>query len=617
MVVTKLKKNKKTGGRDNFIKIIPLALILIIVPMIVFMKSITIEGIASQFYPSTSVRDFFNYYKVIWLIIFTVISVFFVSYYAYKNKIKFKFNYCFIPLLVYYFFVFLSTSFSKHHDIAFNGFIDRFEGFWVLTCYVIICVVAALFVTYEKDIKVLFGALGICAFILCILGFSQFFGFDFLQTDFMKHVMLPSKDEHLIKSFIFDFPTKYIYLTLFNPNYVGSFCAMVLPLFVVLILLAKNKYTKIISGILSFFLLVNLIFSRSSTGYISVFVTGIFLIFLLRKRIIMYWIPVLSLTICITGVLVYINYSNAGIISNEFFSFLPKKQTPVAYVDGKPKDITDMKIDKNNMYIHMGDTPVKVVFNSSEGTLIFYDDLGNELPIIKSPTDSSLISFDSPKYIGLCFNINESVITVSAPNTIYYVTLDSTGSFKFLNSGAKPVDIEIAESFGFKGYETWASNRGYIWSRSIPLLKDTFLLGHGPDTYAIYFPQNDFKGKLQSFKLPSTFVDKPHNMYLQIAINTGVVSLIAFLVFILWYIVRSFRLYFKPKDSDSFYYIAGVACVLSVIGFLVAGIANDSNVNVSPIFWILLGTGIACNRLYSKTVLAESVRQQLPQNRTK
>lgn len=616
MVVTKLKKNKKASISDNFFKIIPLALILLIVPMIVFMKTITVEGIAIQLYPSTSVRDFFSYYKVLWFIFFTVISVLFVLFYAYTKKLQFKANICFIPLLVYYLFVFLSTSFSKHHDIAFNGFIDRFEGFWVITCYVIICFIAAHFVTYEKDIKLLFGALGICAFILCILGFSQFFGFDFLQTDFMKHAMLPSKDQNLVKALSFSFPTKYIYLTLFNPNYVGSFCSMAFPLFVVLVLLSKNKYTKLISGILSFFLLVNLICSRSSTGYISVFVTGIFLIFLLRKRIIMYWIPVLSLTICISGVLIYINYNNAGIISNEFFSFLPKKQTPIVYVDGKPKDITDMKIDNNNMYVYMGDTPVKVVFDTNEGTLIFFDDLGNKLPIIKSTTDSSLISFDSPKYIGLCFNINESVLTVSAPNTIYHVTLDSSGSFKFLNSGNKPVDIEAAASFGFKGYETWASNRGYIWSRSIPLMKDTLFLGHGPDTYAIYFPQNDFIGKLQSFKLPNTFVDKPHNMYLQIAINTGVVSLIAFLVFILWYIVSSFKLYFKPKE-DNIYYMAGVACVLSVIGFLVAGLANDSNINVSPIFWILLGTGIACNRLYSNAVAAEAVQQQAPRLKKK
>ncbi|MHB8065560.1 MAG: O-antigen ligase family protein, partial [Ruminiclostridium sp.] len=199
--------------------------------------------------------------------------------------------------------------------------------------------------------------------------------------------------------------------------------------------------------------------------------------------------------------------------------------------------------------------------------------------------------------------MNNSILEISASNTIYYVNLYNDGSFKFLNQASKPVDIVKAPSYGFKGYEEWASTRGYIWSRSIPLLKDTVLLGHGPDTYAIYFPQNDFSGKLQHLNMTYILVDKPHNMYLQIAINTGVVSLIAFLVFVLWYISSSFSLYFKPKKNDSFYYMAGSACVLSVIGFLVAGLANDSNVNISPIFWIMLGIGFACNRLYKKELL--------------
>lgn len=601
MVGTQLKKNKKVAVKDNYYKIIPLALILLIVPLIVFMKSIPLKGITTQLY-SSSVNDFFNYYKVVWFIVFTVISVLFVASYAYIKKIKIKPSICFIPLLVYYLFVFLSTSFSKYHDIAFNGFIDRFEGFWVISCYVIVCIIAGLFVTYEKDIKILFGALGICAFLLCILGFTQFFGYDFLQTNFMKHAILPSENQNLVNSLDFKFPSRYVYLTLFNPNYVGSFCGIVFPIFVVLVLLSKNKYTKIISGILSVFMLVNLVFSRSSTGYISVLVTGIFLIILLRKRIIKYWIPILSIVVCMLGVLSYINYANSGIISNEILSFLPKKQTPISYVDGKPKNITDMKIENNNMYVYMGDTPLKVSFDTKQNTLTFLDDVGNDVPIIKSTTDKTLMSFDSPKYTGLCFNINESLITISAPNTIYYVTIDSTGTFKFLNSGAKPVDIISAEHFGFEGYEKWASDRGYIWSRSIPLIKDTILLGHGPDTFAIYFPQNDFKGKLQTAMLPNTLVDKPHNMYLHIAITTGVISLIAFLVFVIWYILLSFKLYFNPKN-DNFYYMAGVACVLSVIGFLIAGLANDSTINVSPIFWIILGTGIACNRLYSKSII--------------
>ncbi len=615
MVDTKLSNYKKTVSSDSFIKIIPLGLILLIIPMIVFMKPITIEGITSEFYPAKTVYDFFCYYKVLWFKIFTVISVFFIIFYVYTKKIKFKLNYYFIPLLVYYLFSFLSTSFSEHHDIAFNGFIDRFEGFWVISCYFIVCFIAAHFITCEKDIKLLFGALGICAFLLCILGFSQFFGFDFIQTDFMKHAMLPSKYEHLVQSLDFKFPTKFVYLTLFNPNYVGSFIAIVLPICIVILLLAKNKYSKIISGILSAFLLANLIFSRSSTGFIGVLIAILFTIVLLRSRLLKYWKPVFVVLVCCVSILVIFNYSYSNLLVKELKNFIPKRQNPVVSV-GKYKTISDMTLNKNNMTIYMHDVALNVVFNSQDSTLSFLDEKGNDVNVKTDDENKNIIIFNGTKYIGLRITVNGSLLTITAPNTaqhaIYNVTINNAGSFKFVNSAGKPVDIKTAESFGFKGYEKFATKRGYIWSRSIPLMKDTIFLGYGPDTYAIYFPQNDFKGKLITFKETNTFVDKPHNMYLQIAINTGVVSLIAFLVFVLWYIVRSFKLFFNPKDPESFYYMAGVASVLSVIGFLVCGIANDSNINVSPIFWILLGIGIACNRLYSNAIAAEAVQQQFP-----
>ncbi|QNU66809.1 O-antigen ligase family protein [Ruminiclostridium herbifermentans] len=612
-----MSKHKKAVANDSFIKLIPLALILLIIPMIVYMKPITIEGITSEFYPTETVFDFFSYYKALWFKVFTVLSFFFIVFYAYNKKINFKLNYCFIPLIVYFLLSLLSSSFSEYHDIAYNGFIDRFEGFWVIACYFIVCFIAAHFITFEKDIKLLFGSLGICTFILCILGISQFFGYDFLQTSFMKHAMLPSEYESLTKSLEFAFPTKYVYLTLFNPNYVGSFCSMVLPICIIILLLSKNKYIKIFSGILSALVLITLIFCRSSTGYIGVFTSMLFVVVLLRKKILKYWIPVLVVVICCTGVLVILNYNYSGIITNELSNFLPKQADEPELVKGKYKRLTDMTLDGNKMTIYMNGTPLNVIFDNQDSTLSFLDESGKDVNLRTTDDNKDFLNFKHTQYIGLTISINGATFKISAPNTSYYVTIDNTGSFKFVNSAGKPVDIKTAESFGFEGYEKFASNRGYIWSRSIPLMKDTFLLGHGPDTYTIYFPQNDFKGKIMTFKKANTLVDKPHNMYLHMAINTGVVSLIAFLVFVVWYIVQSFRLYFRPKDSDNFYYMAGIACLLSVIGFLVCGLGNDSNINVSPIFWILIGMGIACNRLYSKTVVGEAVQQQFPQNRKK
>lgn len=40
--------------------------------------------------------------------------------------------------------------------------------------------------------------------------------------------------------------------------------------------------------------------------------------------------------------------------------------------------------------------------------------------------------------------------------------------------------------------------------------------------------------------------------------------------------------------------------MISVFGYIVTGIANDSTVAVAPVFWGLLGVGLAVNRMASK-----------------
>jgi hypothetical protein len=83
-------------------------------------------------------------------------------------------------------------------------------------------------------------------------------------------------------------------------------------------------------------------------------------------------------------------------------------------------------------------------------------------------------------------------------------------------------------------------------------------------------------------------------MYLQIAVQTGVLSLIAFLLFYTMYFISSVRIYFRGLFR-SIYSRLGVAIFIGTISYMVTGIANDSNINTAPIFWALIGVGIAVN----------------------
>ena len=126
------------------------------------------------------------------------------------------------------------------------------------------------------------------------------------------------------------------------------------------------------------------------------------------------------------------------------------------------------------------------------------------------------------------------------------------------------------------------------------MIKDTLILGNGPDTFTVYFPQNDLVGKLKNFGKTTIIVDKPHNYYLQLAVDTGVLSLIAMLTLFGMYIISSLRLYIK-NDSKDFTTQVGIMIFAAVCGYLIAAFFNDSVVSVAPVFWVLLGTGLSIN----------------------
>jgi hypothetical protein len=242
------------------------------------------------------------------------------------------------------------------------------------------------------------------------------------------------------------------------------------------------------------------------------------------------------------------------------------------------------------------------------GTVLFTDQTGNLLPL-DMPQYLRAAAFTNPLYENANYfmtTINGKKILVLTDQEVRLFFSIDGGKFTLVNYIGDPVPLKPIASWGFPGREQLlGSSRGYIWSRAIPLLKDTLFLGHGPDTFALYFPQYDLKGKLFAYGTSWIVVDKPHDFYLQTAINTGVLSLIALLMLFLWYWLSSFRLYFR-HSLDTLSARIGTGILVAVTGYLCAAFFNDSLVSVAPVFWILLGMGFAANRIVKKQDLAET-----------
>ena len=89
---------------------------------------------------------------------------------------------------------------------------------------------------------------------------------------------------------------------------------------------------------------------------------------------------------------------------------------------------------------------------------------------------------------------------------------------------------------------------------------------------------------------------KPHSFYLQVAVQSGFPALLAILVFYIWYFVRSIKLYWKASYKEPME-IVGAGLWLATFTYMVISTLNDSTVNVAPIFWAIMGLGIAVNAI--------------------
>lgn len=122
------------------------------------------------------------------------------------------------------------------------------------------------------------------------------------------------------------------------------------------------------------------------------------------------------------------------------------------------------------------------------------------------------------------------------------------------------------------------SGRWYIWSESLPLVKDYFWLGSGPDTFGIVYPKDTvFKGLT---------VDKAHNEYLQIAVTLGVPALLVYFFFISHVLLTGLKAALRT-EGESQILLFGLLAIC--IGYLTQAFFNISVITVAPFFWVILG----------------------------
>lgn len=590
-----MKKQKNIiNSKITCIDLIPIFLIIGILPII----TIPHLGLNSyRDYPWCNIEslwDVFLWGKGIVLIVITLFAIALMTWKAYKKKWYVSMNNQFYWLIGYAGLAFFSALFSKYKTVSWFGATEQYESFLVVLCYVLICIfsyyVGWLYCNQNSSTKIskltsVFPLLLIPTMILCV---GQFFHFDILN------ILLKGR------GFDFAFPAGTVYGSFYNPNFVGSYVVLLLPILLLYVIGTSKAMPKIIAIVLTVALFITLIGSHSTSGYMILIFVGIIggLLQIRDKKSCMI---VIAAILGLSVLFVLVDTVNEHYYSDKIWDTL--------HPDTATSSLSQIETNDDNIVITYKDNDLKISFTYNETdsnpyTFTIADDADqtvngsvNEEDGHITLTDERFQGFEIyPAYLSNVDNLLTFCVVIDGKN--WFFTNQTDGTYYYVNNLGNLDKIDNAPIALFEGNPNFASGRGFLWGKTIPLLKKYILFGSGPDTYAFVYPQSDYVGKYNN-SYEGTYVTRPHNMYLQSWVQTGLFSLLCQLVFYGIYFVQSIRIYHRKHQNSLGWYI-GYGIFLGTLGYMLIGMFNDSSITVAPLYWVLLGCGIALNQYVQK-----------------
>lgn len=604
--------------------------------VILLVRMVPYEAKMDQFLWSkggTTFSDFFSLFKSQVILVIALLALLVILYRLSTQVLAIRKSAIYIPMIVYSTFVLLSYVFSKHKEFALFGWNDRFEGTLVLLAYMLMLFYIINIVSSEKHVKWIIYPLAVTTTILGFIGISQYYLADFFQTTFGKKLITPSVYWDRLDAMNFNFKGGEIYQTVFNPNYVSFYLTLLVPLFAMLFFMEKNMVRKVLFGLLYGLSLFNLIGSASSNGIAGLAISFVLALVVLNKRLLEWKKPLIFLLLitAVVGSLTFARFlpqitndvkavaslkvsapqayaSEKPVQTSALQATAASGSAPAATVPFAPKMLDYFQTGKDSLTIGISGEQLVISAAKANGgiTLTLSDSAGKNISAAMN-TETKTLILNDPRFsmIGISQQVNKGVpyLVIQTGDKSWPFAITKEGVL-YRNGLGKLLSLTNTPHIGFESNPSFGSYRGYIWSRSLPLLKDTLILGNGADTFCIYFPQNDYAGKYAVGWTDNIIVDKAHNMYLATALNTGVISLLALLWIFGIYIRQSFTLY-RKAHYEGFLTFCGSGIFLGISGFLVSGLFNDSSVSVMPLFYGLLGTGFAINRILKRRETAQ------------
>lgn len=591
---------KKQNQKISIIYQLPFLLILAFVPLVSVIHEYN-SGLQKYEWMTVNglTDDFFLYYKSRLLIIFGALLLLCLTCREWgRVRALFADKKIWIPILgggAFLLGSLISVFGAVSRSYAFWGGYEQWEGFVILLVYAVLFLYGYSCYEREEEFRFPYVAITAGALLVGLLGAFQAFGFDYVNTDIMHAIFKSMESAVKDIEFAASFEKGLAYSTLYNPNYVGSYASLLIPVLIGICIVGRKIWVKAMAGLAALSLLISAIASNSLAGVAGLASSLlIFLVFLIPA-----WKRHKKAGWAVAGGLVL---------------------AVLILVIGRPGPVQSI-FDRLTSPIQMEQDHMIEGMELKDDVLTMTSVTGKKVRMKIVYEDMFLYQFDSEKYAPVSYqNMNDAVHTLSVNLTEtenirisefdssqsgvevpmfqisdmqhqYYFVLYE-GKIQYYNVYGRTAKLQKIDYAGFEGHMNFATGRGYIWSRTLPLLSKHILVGCGQDNFIFDYPNDDYVGK-QNYGFGAEVITKPHNMYLQMWVQDGLFALLGFCVLVGFYIIDVFRTYFLRKRKDA---SLGIATFLGITGYLVVGFANDSTITVAPLFWGLLGLGYALNR---------------------
>lgn len=592
--------------KKNTLLLWPIIFALGFIPMIVHMY--TYDCMLQQFewFPdwSSSQTDFFLYYKMIAIIITAAVMLCVLLFKLYAKKSDLKWNYIWFAFMVYAILVAMSALFSEYKYFVVHGSYEVFESVWVVLGYVILAFYTYQFVNNENDVKYIFKFAGIGMLIITLIGFLQYLGWDFFRTGFGKRLITNPSYWPQVDSLSFTFPLKTSYTTLYNTNYLAFYYGLLIPILAMLCIFSKGWKKKVVYGILAILSLGTLIGSNSKSALLALAITAVFACVLLARYLKKFWwmfgIVIFAVVIIVSSFANRLGGFDTLITLITAGNGTDISKNPVKDVQTNDTDVVIVLDQKELHFQYVADNEsgyAECYVTDQDGKSIEYSyDEESTLYTLKFDNESMPACSFALVYIDEKIGLN-----VNIDNQKWYFTKLDDGYYHY-NAFGKYVKVKHIEHAGLFNDGIF-SGRGLLWNFLFPRLKNNILLGSGANTFTMVYPQDNYVNKMY-WQSQTLFDVKAHSFYFQQWTENGLLAMLTIIVLYIWYFIQSFKIYFKQKEY-TFMSIVGQGIYLGTFCYMICAVTNDSNVNTAPVFWVLLGMGIAINQIIKKELQEE------------